>query len=66
MTFSQCVHGVYDEKMEAVYQKYSQNDSFRKTPRVHSHMLLCSLHILYRMLQFYIRSIGTILKSDLR
>ena len=35
MTFSQCVHGVYDEKMEAVYQKYSQNDSFRKTPRVH-------------------------------
>ena len=26
MTFSQCVHGVYDEKMEAVYRKYSQNE----------------------------------------
>ena len=29
-------------------------------------MLLCSLHILYRMLYFYIRSIRTILKPDLR
>ena len=28
MTFSQCVHGMYDEKMEAVYRKYSQNASF--------------------------------------
>ena len=30
MTFSQCVHGVYDEKMEAVYRKYSQNYSFKE------------------------------------
>ena len=28
MTFSQSVHGMYDEKMEAVYRKYSQNASF--------------------------------------
>ena len=35
MTFSQCVHGMYDEKMEAVYRKYSQNASFEKIPRVH-------------------------------
>lgn len=34
-TFSRGVHGVYDEEKEAVYQKYGQNDSFRKTPRVH-------------------------------
>ncbi len=27
MTFLQCVYGVYDEKMESVYGKYSQNDS---------------------------------------
>ena len=30
MTFSQYVHGVYDEKMEAVYRKYSQNYSFKE------------------------------------
>ena len=30
MTFSQCVHGMYDEKMEAVYRKYSQNASFEE------------------------------------
>lgn len=31
MTFSQCVHGVYDEKNGSQYiMKYSQNDSFRK------------------------------------
>ena len=30
MTFLQCVHGVYDEKMEAVDWKSSQNDSFSK------------------------------------
>ena len=30
MTFSQCVHGVYDKKMEAVYRKYSQNYSFKE------------------------------------
>ena len=30
MTFSQCVHGMYDEKMEAVYQKCSQNASFEE------------------------------------
>ena len=30
MTFSQFVHGVYDEKMEAVYRKYSQNYSFKE------------------------------------
>ena len=30
MTFSQCVHGVYDEKMEAVDWKSSQNDPFSK------------------------------------
>ena len=28
MTFSQCVHGVYDEKMEAVYRKSSRKGSF--------------------------------------
>ena len=28
MTFLQCVHGVYDEKMEAVYQKFSRKGSF--------------------------------------
>lgn len=30
MTFSQCVHGMYDEKMEAVYRKCSQNASFEE------------------------------------
>ena len=30
MIFSQCVHGMYDEKMEAVYRKYSQNASFEE------------------------------------
>ena len=30
MTFSQCVHGMYDEKMEAVYRKYSQDASFEE------------------------------------
>ena len=30
MTFSQCVHGVYDEKTEAAYQKYSQKDLFQE------------------------------------
>ena len=30
MTFSQCVHGVYDEEMEAAYQKYSQKDLFQE------------------------------------
>ena len=28
MTFSQCVHGMYDEKI--VYRKYSQNASFEE------------------------------------
>lgn len=28
MTFSQYVHGVHDEKMEAIYQKSIRNDSF--------------------------------------
>jgi|GEM_PF-112356 len=30
MTFSQCVHGMYDEKMEAVYRKCSQNALFEE------------------------------------
>ena len=28
MTFLQCVHGVYDEKMEAVYRKSGRKGSF--------------------------------------
>ena len=28
MTFLQCVHGVYDEKMEAVYRKSDRKGSF--------------------------------------
>ena len=30
MTFLQCVHGVYDEKMEAVYRKSSRKGSFEE------------------------------------
>ena len=30
MTFSQCVHGIYDVKTEAVYRKCSQNASFEE------------------------------------
>ena len=30
MIFLQCVHGVYDEKMEAVYQKYNQKNLFEE------------------------------------
>ena len=43
MTFSQCVHGMYDEKMEAVYRKYSQNDSFEED----SESTLCPILIHY-------------------
>lgn len=30
MSFGSCVHGAYDEKMEAVYRKYSRNDLFKE------------------------------------
>ena len=54
MTFSQCVHGVYDEKMEAVYRKYSQNYSFKEDSESTyikaggSHMRPVNLYLLTR------------------
>ncbi len=44
MTFLQCVHGVYDEKMEAVYRKSSRKGSFGEDTES---TLLCTLGIFY-------------------
>ena len=35
-TFPQCVHGVYDEKMEKIQGKYSRNYGIKEIPREHS------------------------------
>ena len=35
-TFPQCVHGVYDEEMEKIQGKYSQNYGIKEIPREHS------------------------------
>ena len=50
MTFSQCVHGMYDEKMEAVYRKCSQNASFEEDSESTFIYLLP-----YQLLQFHQR-----------
>ena len=44
MTFLQCVHSVYDKKMEAVYRKSSRKGSFGEDTES---TLLCTLGIFY-------------------
>ena len=34
-TFPQCVHGVYDEEMEKIQEKYSRNYGIKEIPREH-------------------------------
>ena len=46
MTFSQCVHGIYDVKTEAVYRKCSQNASFEENPESIYYM---NLYLLYHL-----------------
>ncbi len=37
MTFSQCVHGVYDEKMSLYINNPAEMTRFEKIPRVHKY-----------------------------